>query len=160
MKIRPLSLSDEHDRRDYRQAISALYGELFGDGAIPTEERFAQIERAAESTQVPHYEFGVFAEEDETELIGFFSLAESFATFAGGRYLILGELWVREAERSAGLGAQLIEFCRQWAQEHGHGRIDVTAPSDPKWDRTYSFYQKNHFVPTGRKLKLVCEKLA
>lgn len=88
--------------------------------------------------------------------MGLVTLAESFAAFAGGPYLIMGELWVDGEYRSRGVGTQLIRHCERFSIDHGYCRIDVSTPPDSRWDRTYAFYQTNGFVPTGRKLKLLC----
>lgn len=154
--IRLLNLSDSSDFAHYCRAVSALYVELFGEEAAPTTALFDRIRLDSQRTAVRHWAFAAFAHADEEELYALATVAESFATFAGGAYLILAEFWVADSERNRGVGAEFIEFLKTFSREEGYDRIDVTAPTDPKWDRTYAFYQKNGFVPTGRKLKLLC----
>ena len=156
LNIRQLNLGDPDDFARFRFAISSLYVELFGESAAPDDAQFLQIEERGRTSTVGHWVFAAFGDAEEQRLSALVALAESFAAFAGGPYLIMGELWVATEVRRQGVGAELMGFCRTFARERGYGRIDVTAPSDPKWDRTYAFYLGNGFVPTGRKLKLLC----
>jgi GNAT superfamily N-acetyltransferase len=89
------------------------------------------------------------------EPLVFATLAESFAVFAGGRYGIINELWVHEGSRSAGVGGLMIEHLAEFGRRRGWKRIDVSAPQDPKWDRSLAFYLARGFQQTGRKLKLM-----
>lgn len=156
MNIRPLSPENSVDQSHFRNGIHALYVELFGESAAPSTQLFERLERESQISRVKHWAFGAFLSQDEARLVGLVTLAESFAAFAGGPYLIMGELWVDEEYRSRGVGTQLIRHCEHFSVDHGYGRIDVSAPPDSRWDRTYAFYQTNGFVPTGRKLKLLC----
>ena len=85
------------------------------------------------------------------------TLAESFSFFARGHYGIINELWVRSDARSRGAGARMIEHCAELGRKRGWRRIDVSAPADSKWDRSFEFYRKRGFLLTGRKLKYMIE---
>jgi len=132
--------------------IGALYAELFGEDARPSRERMAGLRDQV----LAHPDVCWFFAGDEGyphAPITFCSLAESFAVFANGRYGILNELWVAPHARSRGIGAQVLDHCREFGRARGWQRIDVSAPPDSRWDRSFAFYQKHGFAWTGRKLK-------
>lgn len=89
------------------------------------------------------------------EVVGFVSLYESYALYAGGAFGTIPELYVKKAWRSQGVGLQLLEAVTQFAKSKQWARIEVTTPPLPEFDRTLAFYQRNGFQITGgRKLKL------
>lgn len=151
MKIR--ELSKLHDADAIEHHLELLYAELFGPGATLSQQDFRAALGQWQQDVEPHWAFQ--AVEDSGRIAAFFTLAESFAFFAHGRYGILNELWVRPDARSLGVGAQVIDFCVHFARDHGWQRIDVSAPPNANWERTFAFYQKRGFVLTGRKLKIL-----
>lgn len=139
------------DKAEIKKYITLLYSELFGASSIPTDEAFEQIFAQLDNPNNPHEAYTLV---DGSTVIAFFTLVESFAIFAQGKYGIINELWVNQAYRSQGVGQKVInEICNIARQRHWQ-RVDVSAPADAKWDRTFSFYQKNGFTFTGRKLKI------
>ena len=82
---------------------------------------------------------------------------EPVAAYAGGRYGLISELYVDPGYRNAGVGRQLLAAVHAEGVSRGWHRLDVAAPPDPRWDRTFSFYLNNGFVFTGRKLKCLLE---
>lgn len=87
------------------------------------------------------------------EPVGIVTLTETQAIYAGGKYGVIDEMYIRPGYRSNNLGSQLIQSIKQIAQEKSWKRIDVTAPTEERWKRTVDFYEKNGFVFTGPKLK-------
>jgi GNAT superfamily N-acetyltransferase len=93
---------------------------------------------------------------DETgRAIGVTTLSESWAAYAGGAYGIVNEMYVVPEQRSRQVGAALIAAVREHGRRRGWRRIDVTAPTSPRWDRSRRFYENLGFVFTGPKLKLL-----
>jgi len=86
-------------------------------------------------------------------LAGVLTLFEAFAIYAGGAYGIISELWVAPGHRSSGVGRSLIAAAVAHGRARGWLRIDVTAPEDPRFERTRRFYEREGFVYTGPKLK-------
>lgn len=150
--IRALDLDDPRDVSSFEGCIAHLYTELFDASVVPSAEQWGALWAQRRATSPALWAFVV--EGDEPEPWGMCCLAESFAVFAHGRYGVLNELWVAEAVRSRGIGAALITHCRSFGREQGWARIDVSAPPDRRWDRTFAFYQRTGFRLTGRKLKL------
>ncbi|HTV24316.1 MAG TPA: GNAT family N-acetyltransferase [Polyangiaceae bacterium] len=154
--LRELHLDDPADVELLKACIGALYSELFGPSAVPDAAAWARLcEQNAGGSTPKHWSF--VACDDAAKPLAFVMLAESFAVFARGRYGIINELWVHPDARSSGAGARVIEFVRAFARLQGWVRVDVSAPQDPRWDRSVAFYRAQGFVPTGRKLKILVE---
>ena len=89
------------------------------------------------------------------EPVGVATISESWAAYAGGRFGILNEMYVVPSHRSRNVGALLIAAAREHGRRRGWRRLDVTAPEHPRWARSRRFYEKQGFVFTGPKLKLL-----
>jgi len=86
--------------------------------------------------------------------VGFITLCETRALYAGGCFGIIPECYVHPAFRGSGLGTKLLAAAREHARSRGWVRLEVTTPPLPVFDRTLHFYQTNGFdVAGGRKLK-------
>lgn len=90
--------------------------------------------------------------------LGIITLAESNAFFAGGRYGLLDEMYVKPRFRSLNIGSLIMDKIKNIAIERKWSRIDVTGPIDEKWSRTLAFYKKCGFEFTGPKLKLIIRR--
>lgn len=66
---------------------------------------------------------------------------------------MIDEMYVLPEYRSQNAGGLLVEKAKEIGKERGWKRIDVTAPTEERWKRTVSFYEKCGFVFTGPKLK-------
>lgn len=88
------------------------------------------------------------------EEIGVLTLTESQAFYAGGKYGVIDEMYIKPGYRSNNLGSQIMLQIQDIARQQGWKRIDVTAPTEERWQRTVEFYKKNGFEFTGPKLKL------
>lgn len=86
--------------------------------------------------------------------IGIFTLTETQAIYAGGKFGVLDEMYIEPNYRSQQIGQNIIAFITDIARIKKWNRIDVTAPTETKWERTQNFYEKNGFVFTGQKYKL------
>ena len=89
------------------------------------------------------------------DAVGVATLSESWAAYAGGRFGLLNEMYVVPSHRSRRVGALLIAAARAHGRRRGWRRLDVTAPESPRWDRSRRFYERQGFVFTGPKLKLL-----
>ncbi|MBF0262427.1 MAG: GNAT family N-acetyltransferase [Magnetococcales bacterium] len=88
--------------------------------------------------------------------LGVITVCESYALYAEGLFATITELYVPPAARSHGVGAALIERVRAFGRERGWGRLEVTTPPLPAFDRSLAFYERQGFAVTGgRKLKFV-----
>ncbi len=87
------------------------------------------------------------------ELVGLISLVEATAIYAGGKFGIVNELWVKSAFRSKGIGRQLLSCAEQVKRNKGWSRLELSTPDEARWQRTITFYLKEGFIITGKKMK-------
>ncbi|WP_310439758.1 GNAT family N-acetyltransferase [Sulfuricurvum sp.] len=148
--------------KDQSNAISILVGELLqeimdriGIDAFhfDLEETKARLAEFIEQEK----NFVFVAEDNENgELIGFVTVYEGFALYAEGAFGTMAELYVRPPYRSQGIGKMLIQSVKDFADERGWKRLEVTTPPLPQFDATLSFYEREGFeISGGRKLKVV-----
>ena len=85
--------------------------------------------------------------------VGMIALNECVAIYANGRFGEVTELYVDPEQRSAGVGAALLDKAKQVAAEMGWSRLEVGAPSAEEWGRTIAFYQREGFTEIGPRLR-------
>ena len=95
---------------------------------------------------------GIIATEGSTPL-GVIMLNECAAIYAGGRFGEISELYVRPEHRSNGIAARLVNAAQAYATEQGWKRLEVGAPQQPEWDRTFKFYLREGFQEVGPRLR-------
>jgi GNAT superfamily N-acetyltransferase len=88
------------------------------------------------------------------KVIGIMTLTEGQSIYAGGKYGLLDEMYVRPEFRSDNIGTEMVEKMKRIGLQKKWKRIDVTAPTEERWKRTVAFYERSGFVFTGPKLKL------
>lgn len=155
LTFRELDLAEDADFEQLAQHVERLYRELFGREAVPAPSELQRLREEATTHSPSHWAF--LARDADPAPVAFFTLAEAFAIFARGRYGIINELWVRPDARSQGVGARVLDHCRAFGTERGWRRIDVSAPANAEWDRSFEFYRKCGFTLTGRKLKIMLD---
>jgi GNAT superfamily N-acetyltransferase len=119
-------------------------------------EEFAGLDLAAALPAIRDADprFAAFlAMSDAGEPVGVATLTEAVAIYAGGVYGIISELYVAPGHRGTGVGPRLLEAVKAHGRGRGWRRVDVTAPPEPRWRPTVSFYERNGFVFTGPKLR-------
>lgn len=146
-----IQLKPEHSKAEITDYITKLFTELSGPDRVPDEAAFAHMFEQW-SGDLRHWVYKLM---EGDEVVGFFTLAESFSFFADGRYGIINEVWVEPKFRSQGAGRTILGHIKEFARMKGWKRLDVTAPAEEKWLRTYAFYQQNGFKLTGKKLKFL-----
>lgn len=97
---------------------------------------------------------GIYLLRQAGQYIGVFTLTESQAIYAGGKYGVLDEMYIVPEQRRQKHGARILEYIGSIAKKNNWSRLDVTAPTEEKWSRTRRFYENNGFVFTGPKYKL------
>ena len=97
----------------------------------------------------------LLARDDSGEAIGVLTLSETFAIYAGGRYGVIEEMYVRPAFREKGVGRALLERAVTVAADRGWRRLEVTAPEDDAADAAARFYERGGFRFSGSKLRLL-----
>ncbi|HEX5330182.1 GNAT family N-acetyltransferase [Sulfuricurvum sp.] len=90
------------------------------------------------------------------QIIGFVSSYEGYALYAEGAFGTMAELYVKPSYRSQGIGKMLIQALKEFGDQRGWKRLEVTTPPLPQFDATLSFYEREGFeISGGRKLKKV-----
>jgi GNAT superfamily N-acetyltransferase len=87
------------------------------------------------------------------EIVGFITLVETNTIYAGGKYGVINELYVRPKFRSEGIGKQLLSYAEQIRIDSGWSRLELSTPEESKWRKTINFYLREGFVPTGKRMK-------
>lgn len=85
--------------------------------------------------------------------MGLLMLNECAAIYAGGRFGEISELYVEPEFRSDGVAAKLIEDAVRLGQGRNWNRLEVGAPDQPVWKRTFDFYLRNGFAEVGPRLR-------
>ena len=62
------------------------------------------------------------------EIIGFIGFIESFAIYAGGKFGVINELYVKPQYRSKGIGEKLMLYANQVKEIKGWSRLEVSTP--------------------------------
>ncbi len=145
-----MELTKVTDKSEITKYIGLLYSELFDKQAVPSKKDFENI---FSQMKDPNNNHDAYCLKKDNETVAFFTLSESFSIFAHGNYGIINELWVNGKFRSKGIGRVVIQEIIKIGAERNWKRIDVSAPTDEKWERTFNFYKKNGFTFTGKKLK-------
>ncbi len=85
--------------------------------------------------------------------MGVITLHECAAIYAGGVFGEISELYVTPAFRSQGVAAALLLEAQAEGVARGWKRLEVGAPTQPKWHRTLAFYETQGFLETGPRLR-------
>jgi GNAT superfamily N-acetyltransferase len=91
------------------------------------------------------------------QLLGVATVAQSHALYAGGAIGVIQEFYVEPANRSTGLGAQMLSRIQALAARRGWHALELCTPPLPAFDRTLFFYSAHGFNPSGgRKMRWTC----
>ena len=95
-----------------------------------------------------------YDKDNSSNPIGLMTIVSSFAIYNFGDYGTITELYVSPEYRSIGLGNLFIEKAKIYGNDKGWSILEVGAPIEEEWPRTFQFYIKNKFKPKGPKLRL------
>jgi GNAT superfamily N-acetyltransferase len=97
----------------------------------------------------------VLIAEADGEIVGVLSASWQRAIHVPGVYATIQDLWVDEAWRSRGVGAELVEAIASQARTRGVGRLEVGLPRETfaAIASTESFYRRNGFEPLGPRMR-------
>jgi GNAT superfamily N-acetyltransferase len=131
-------------------AVEALLVELGGRcperSALKSEVR-ALLEDPAGSS--------VLIAEADGKTVGLLSASWQRAIHVPGVYATIQDLWVDEAWRSRGVGAELVEAIASQARTRGVSRLEVGLPRETfaAIASTESFYVRNGFEHLGPRMR-------
>lgn len=98
--------------------------------------------------------FGFLAFDGDTP-VGVIMLAESAAIYTGGAFGVITELYVVPEQRSAGVAKRLVAAALEFGRGRSWGRVEVGAPHQPAWERSFQFYLREGFIEVGPRLKFM-----
>ncbi len=133
--------------------VHRLLNELFpGEDEFRNSEKY--ISAARELLLTGENLWALVAKNESGEMIGVLTLNQCAAIYAGGNFGEICELYVDNTERSSGIGAKLIDAAREFAKRKGWLELEVGAPPQPDWKRTFEFYIDQGFEYVGPRLYL------
>jgi GNAT superfamily N-acetyltransferase len=97
----------------------------------------------------------VLIAEADGKVVGVLSASWQRAIHVPGAYATIQDLWVDEAWRSRGVGAELVEAIASQARARGVGRLEVGLPRETfaAIASTESFYSRNGFEHLGPRMR-------
>jgi len=97
----------------------------------------------------------VLIAEADGSIVGVLSVSWQRAIHVPGIYATIQDLWVDEAWRSRGVGAELVEAVASQARARGVSRLEVGLPRESfaAIASTESFYKRNGFEHLGPRMR-------
>ena len=136
------------------ELVHSLLSEL-----IPPEVKSPKIEIVRASTMhLLNQDRGIWAflaEDERGDAVGVLTLHECASIYAGGRFGEISEFFVKPTARAKGVGSELLKEATKFGRSREWRRLEVGAPSVPRWSRTVSFYLRNGFEEVGPRLKFL-----
>ncbi|HEY3435607.1 MAG TPA: GNAT family N-acetyltransferase [Solirubrobacterales bacterium] len=102
----------------------------------------------------------VLIAEADGEVVGLLSASWQRAIHVPGVYATIQDLWVDEAWRSRGVGAELVEAVASQARARGVSRLEVGLPRETfaAIASTESFYSRNGFEHLGPRMRRLLDE--
>ncbi|HET7416268.1 MAG TPA: GNAT family N-acetyltransferase [Solirubrobacterales bacterium] len=131
-------------------AVDSLLEEL--GGRMPSRaEMEAEVQALLDDPQGG----SVLIAEADGEVVGALTASWQRAIHVPGVYATIQDLWVDEAWRSRGVGAELVEAIASQARARGVSRLEVGLPRETfaAIASTESFYKRNGFEHLGPRMR-------
>jgi GNAT superfamily N-acetyltransferase len=138
------------DVEEAANAVASLLREL--GGRMPARaEMEAEVQALLDDPQGG----SVLIAEADGKIVGVLTASWQRAIHVPGVYATVQDLWVDEAWRSRGVGAELVEAIASQARARGVSRLEVGLPRESfaAIASTESFYRRNGFEPLGPRLR-------
>jgi GNAT superfamily N-acetyltransferase len=145
-----LRQADDGDVEGVATAVEGLLAEL--GGRMPSRaEMEAEVQALLDDPQGG----SVLIAEADGRIVGVLTASWQRAIHVPGVYATVQDLWVDEAWRSRGVGAELVEAIASQARTRGVSRLEVGLPRETfaAIASTESFYRRNGFEPLGPRMR-------
>jgi GNAT superfamily N-acetyltransferase len=142
--------ADDGDVEGVTTAVESLLAEL--GGRMPSRaEMEAEVQALLDDPQGG----SVLLAEADGEIVGVLTASWQRAIHVPGVYGTVQDLWVDEAWRSRGVGAELVEAIASQARTRGVSRLEVGLPRETfaAIASTQSFYRRNGFEHLGPRMR-------
>jgi GNAT superfamily N-acetyltransferase len=143
------------DVEEVATAVASLLGELGG-----RQPERADLEAEVRALLADPEGGSVLVAEADDRIVGVLSASWQRAIHVPGVYATVQDLWVDEAWRSRGVGAELVEAIASQARTRGVSRLEVGLPRETfaAIASTESFYRRNGFEPLGPRLRRLLDE--
>jgi GNAT superfamily N-acetyltransferase len=143
----------EAGAEDVEEVATAVENLLVELGARPPErpDLEAEVRALLDDPQGG----SVLVAEADGDVVGVLSASWQRAMHVPGVYATIQDLWVDEAWRSRGVGAELVEAIASQARSRGASRLEVGLPRETfaAIASTESFYRRNGFEHLGPRMR-------
>jgi GNAT superfamily N-acetyltransferase len=139
-------IADETNTMDVAFLLERLFEEV---GHTPDAEEIASIFAAIEEDD---RHSTLLAFDDDGDVAGIITLAETISLYAGGYIGVINELYVMPPYRSEGLGKTLLDEAKALGESRNWKRLEVTTPGD-EYVKTLRFYEREGFFKIGPRYK-------
>jgi len=143
-----LAVADETHTAIVAELLAALFEEV---GHTLTAAEIAII---FAETEADDHHSTLLALDDDGDVVGVLTLAETLSLYAGGYIGVINELYVVPEYRSEGVGKILLDAAKRLAEERDWKRLEVTTPGE-EYAKTLRFYEREGFVEIGPRYKFV-----
>jgi GNAT superfamily N-acetyltransferase len=136
-------------------AVASLLAEV--GGRIPARaEMEAEVQALLDDPQGG----SVLIAEADGGIVGVLTASWQRAIHVPGVYATIQDLWVDEAWRSRGVGAELVEAVASQARTRGVSRLEVGIPRETfaAIASTESFYKRNGFERLGPRMRRLLDE--
>ena len=136
-------------------AVGSLLAEL--GGRAPSQ---AEMEAEVQALLDDPGGGSVLVAEADGEIVGVLTASWQRAIHVPGVYATVQDLWVDEAWRSRGVGAELVEAIASQARTRGVSRLEVGLPRETfaAIASTESFYKRNGFEHLGPRMRRLLDE--
>lgn len=143
------------DVEEVATAVASLLTEL--GGRMPSRaEMEAEVQALLDDPQGG----SVLIAEADGRTVGVLTASWQRAIHVPGVYATIQDLWVDEAWRSRGVGAELVEAIASQARTRGVSRLEVGLPRETfaAIASTESFYERNGFEHLGPRMRRLLDE--
>jgi GNAT superfamily N-acetyltransferase len=142
--------AETEDVEGVTTAVESLLAELGG-----RKPERGDLEAEVRALLVDPQGGSVLVAEADGEIVGVLSASWQRAIHVPGVYATIQDLWVEEAWRSRGVGAELVEAIASQARTRGVSRLEVGLPRETfaAIASTESFYRRNGFEHLGPRMR-------
>jgi GNAT superfamily N-acetyltransferase len=132
--------------------VAGFVYDLIDELAAGKSPSLGKISNDTEAVLKNDHVFG-FISFEGTSPTGLIMLNECAAIYAGGVFGEISELYVAPKLRSRGIAGALIQEAIDFARSRKWNRLEVGAPNQPEWKRTFDFYLRAGFDEVGPRLR-------
>ena len=102
-----IRLLNENDKKEFINMSSVFYSMPCCDHNIPTDHFESTFEYCTKENQ---NDYRVFIIEDNNKIVGYTSISISYSTEAGGKVVLIDEIFIKPEYQGKGYGHQVFDY--------------------------------------------------